>query len=74
MSIWTPWATEIHLINIVCCREVAMVENVAISLVGRSRGCCDIAISLCVDGAQLKPSCRRTKDEVGSAFDIAVFE
>ena len=53
---------------------MATIEDVAKGLVGRRRSCCNIGIGQALNGAVLKPSCRASKDEVGSATDVAVFE
>jgi hypothetical protein len=42
IAIVTPGATQEYLINIVCCRDVAVVENISIGHILRGRGCSDV--------------------------------
>lgn len=57
VGVRSPRPTEIDLGDALSSRQLATVEHVAVSRVGRRRGCRDVGIGLAVDGAALEP-CR----------------
>ena len=74
IGIGTPRTTEVDLCGFGRSGESTLVEYIAILLTCRSRGCCDVAVGFAVNFTVLKPSDRRTEDEIGGSLYIAVVE
>ena len=72
VGVGSPRTAEVDFLHIVGSAELAAVEYVAESDIAGSRGGCDIGITLAENVAVLEIGCRRTEDEVGCPFDVAV--
>jgi hypothetical protein len=74
IAIIAPRATKINLVCILRCADVAIIKYVPVHYIFWRRGCGDVGVDFAEDVAVLEPRCRRTEDEVGGSFDIAILE
>ena len=74
VGVSTPGTTEIDFVNTLVGCQPAVVEDIAVLDVLRCGGGGDVGVDLTAYLATFEPGGGRSEDEVGGAFDIAVFE
>lgn len=72
-GIGTPRTAEVYAVYTLVGGQSAVVEYIAVGNVFGGGGCRDVGVLLAVYGAVFEPCGCFAEDEVGCAFDVAVF-